>query len=108
MQYKTMVLELLQQHPEIHEQLRNQRMLLPMLDLYSSQLKTRHEDLKERLSQAKPDSNPSQIASEALEIALKELEGRLTSGSPPLASEPLSLDAAMAFVRAHTPPARRR
>jgi hypothetical protein len=104
MQYKTMVLELLQLS-EIYEQLRNQRMLLPMLDLYSSELKTRHEAWKERLSQAKPGSNPRQIASEALEMALKELEDRLTSGLPPRGSEPLSLDAAMAFVRAHTPPA---
>jgi hypothetical protein len=39
---------------------------------------------------------------------IKELQDRLTSGSPPLGSEPLSLDAAMAFVRVHTPPARRR
>jgi hypothetical protein len=108
MYYKTMVLELLQQHSEIHEQLRNQRRLLPMLDLYSGELKTRHEAWKESLSRAKPASNASQIASEALEIALKELQDRLTSGSPPLGSEPLSLDAAMAFVRAHPPPARRR
>jgi hypothetical protein len=108
MQYKTVILELLQHHSEVHEQLRNQRMLLTMVDHYSSELKTRHEAWKQSLSHAKPGSNPSQIASEALEIALKELEVRLTSGSPLLGSEPLTLDAAMAFVRAHTPSAQRR
>ncbi len=104
MQYKTMVLELLQQCPEFHGQLRSTRKLLPTLDHYSGLLKARHEAWKDRLSQAKPGSDASQIASEALEIALKELHS-LLSGSPPDESEPLSLEAAMAFIRSHTPPA---
>lgn len=103
MQYKTIVLELLQQHPEIHEQLRSRRMLLATLDLHARQLKTSHEAWKRRLSRAKPGSDPSQTASEALEMALQELDDRLTSGLPPHRSEPLSLDAAMAFVRGRTP-----
>lgn len=105
MQYKTIILQLLQQRQEIHDQLRSQRMLLPTLERYASQLKTRHEAWKDRLSQEKPGSDASQIASEALEIALKELEDSLPSGPPPDESEPLSLEAAMAFIRRHTPPA---
>lgn len=105
MQYKTIVLELLQQHPEIHDQLRSQRMLLPALELHARQLKTSHEAWKGRLSQAKRGSDPSQVASEALEMALQELEDRLVSGLPPHGSAPLSLDAAMAFIRGRTPPA---
>jgi len=104
MQYKTIVLQLLQEHPEIHAQLRSQRMLLPALDSCSRQLKTSHETWKDRLSQAKPGSSESQIASEALEIALKELVDRLSSGSPPDDNEPLSLEGAMASIRNHTPP----
>ncbi|MCI0657282.1 MAG: hypothetical protein L0170_09455 [Acidobacteria bacterium] len=104
MQYKTIILELLQQRPEIHEQLRQKRILLPTLELFGSELKTRHEAWKERLSQAKPGSEESQIASEALEMALQGLEDLLPSGSPPEDNEPLSLDAAMAFLRHHTPP----
>lgn len=105
MQYKTMVLELLQQCPEIHDQLRCRRMLLPTLERYAAQLKTRHEAWKNHLSQEKPGSDPSQITSEALEIALQELEDSLPSASPPDETEPLSLEAAMAFIRRHTPPA---
>ena len=52
-----------------------------------------------------PSSDPHQIASEALEMALQELADRLPSESPPDANETLSLDAAMAFLRRHTPPA---
>jgi hypothetical protein len=103
MYYKTMVLELLKQHPQIHKRLRSQRMLLPTLDRYASQLRTHHEAWMHRLSQAKPGSYQSQIASEALEIALKELEDSLHSGSPPDEKEPLSLDGAMAFIRGRTP-----
>ena len=105
MQYKTILLELLRQRPELHEQLRSQRLLLPTLERYASALKTSHETWKSLLVQAKPDSDASQIASQALEMALKELEDRLPSASPPEENESPSLEAAMAFVRRHTPPA---
>ncbi len=82
MQYKTIVLELLQQRPEMHEQLRKNRKLLPTMEFYAKELKASHEAWKETLSQAKPGSDPSQIASEAMEMALKELEDRLPSESP--------------------------
>ena len=102
MQYKTIILELLQQRPEMHEQLRKERKLLPALELYAKELKTSHEAWKEVLTQAKPESDPSQIASEALEMALKDLEERLPSASHPNDNDPLSLDAGMAFIRNHT------
>jgi hypothetical protein len=105
MLYKTMILELLQQRPEMHEQLRQQRMLLPTLERYAIELKTRHEAWKELLSQAKPGRSESQNATEALELALQEMEERLPYALPPNDNERLSLDAAMAYLRRHTPPA---
>jgi hypothetical protein len=98
MQYKTIVLELLQQLPEMHDQLRRKRTLLPTLNRFASQLKANHEAWKKCLSQAKPEAGESQIASEALEIALKEMVDCLACGFPPEGTEPLSLDAAMAFI----------
>jgi len=105
MQYKTIVLELLQQHPEIHQQLQSKRTLLATMELYARELKASHEAWKDRLCQALPGSNPSQIASEALEIALWELEDVLQSEFPPDESEPLTAEGAMAFIRDHSPPA---
>jgi len=102
MQYKTIVLELLQQRPRISHQLRRTRRLLPTLELYAKELKTSHEAWKELLSQAKPGSDQSQIACAALEMALKELEDRLPSESAPDGMAPLSLDGAMAYIRRHT------
>ena len=102
MQYKTIVLELLKERTELHEQLRLTRRLLPTLETCARELKASHETWKETLAQANPDSDPMQISSEAMEMALKELEDRLPSVSPPDDQEPLSLDGAMAFVRSHT------
>jgi hypothetical protein len=103
MQYKTIVLHLLEQHPQIRHQLKKDRQMLPTMERYASELKTRHAAWKETLSLATPGSDESQIASEALELALKELEDHLPSASPRDGTEPLSLDAAMAFIRGRTP-----
>jgi hypothetical protein len=104
MLYKTMVLELLQQYPEIHDRLRSRRRLLPALESYAGELKARHDTWTKMLNQANPGRAESQLASEALEIALKELAYHLDSGSPPDPDELLSLEGAMAFLRCHTPP----
>ncbi len=82
MKYKTIVLELLQERPEIHERLRRSRTLLSTLEEHARRLKTSHEAWKEQLSRSRPGSDPSQIASEALEIAVKEMEDSLGSSTP--------------------------
>ncbi len=98
MQYKTIILELLQQRPPMHEQLRTNRSLLQAVELYAAELRNSHEAWKEALHGAKADSDPSQIAGEALELALKEVEASLLIAFPPDDEEALSLDAAMASI----------
>jgi hypothetical protein len=102
MQYKTIVLELLKERTQLQEQLRLTRRLLPTLETCAKELKASHESWMETLSQAKPGSDPNQIASEALELAVRELEDRLPSVSPPHDQEALLLDEAMASIRSHT------
>jgi hypothetical protein len=102
MQYKTIVLQFLEQQPEIYEQLRKQRLVLPTMERYANELRVLHLAWKETLTQAAPGIDQSQIASEALERALKDLEDRLLSGTPHDSLEALSLDQAMAFIRRHT------
>ena len=103
MQYKTIVLQLLEQHPEIYNPLRRQRKVLPAMEHYANELRNLHLAWQEMFNQATPDSDPSQIASEALEMALKDLEDRLQSATPRDGQEELSLDQAMAFISRHTP-----
>jgi hypothetical protein len=105
MQYKTQCLQMIQDRPEMHNQLVLTRTLLSTLDRYASQLRTSHLRWKELLAQARPGSSEEQIASEALEIALQELAASLPPASPPGEDETFSLNAAMTFLRHHTPPA---
>ncbi len=105
MLYKTMVLELLQQRPEVHEQLRRQRMVLPVLNYYAGELKSLHEAWQQHLAETRPGTSPNQTASEALEIALKEIKDCLPSApSQPDSAHP-SVEDLMAFLRDPTPPA---
>ncbi len=101
MMYKTICLGLLEQHPQIYDQLRQSRTLLPTLNRLSSGLKARHQAWIQELQETRLGSD-SQIASEAMELALSELEDRLSADSEQEAQD--FLDAAMASLR-HTPPA---
>jgi hypothetical protein len=105
MQYKTIVLALLQQQPELHEQLRLSRTLLATMNRYALELKASHEAWMERLGETRPGSDRSQLSSEAMEMAIQELQDRLPCESTTDDDEPLSLDAAMNTIRRHTPPA---
>jgi hypothetical protein len=106
MQYKTIVLGLLKQRRHLHSRLRKGRMLLAATETYAGELKERHEAWTELLARTRPGSDPAQMASEALELAISELEGCLPPASPSDDSETRSLDQAMAFIlRRHTPPA---
>jgi hypothetical protein len=102
--YNTIVLEMLRQRRMAYDLKQNQEMLSTVKRL-ALDLKERHEACKSRLSQAQPGSDETQISSEALEIAVKELADDLASNSQPAESEPLSLEGAMAYIRRHTPPA---
>lgn len=102
MHYKTIVLELLQQRTELHEQLRRERKLLATVEFMAVDLKASHEVLMAQLQQTRPGSDPQQYASEALEMALMYLEDRLPPASPTDEPEELSLDGAMAFLRNHS------
>jgi hypothetical protein len=102
MQYKTIALELIREQPALYEQLRSSKRLLPAIDTYALELKDSHEAWKDQLGQANPASDPRQIASEAMELAIQDLQHRLPSASPVDEAEPLSLDAAMNFLR-HSP-----
>jgi hypothetical protein len=104
MPYKTIVLGLIEQQPELFERLRASKRLLPTIDSHALDLKASHEAWMIRLRESSPHSHPSQIASEAMEFALQELEEALCCASAPATDGP-SLDEAMAYLRRHTPSA---
>lgn len=103
MHYRTIALGLIEEQPPLHERLRQSGRLLATMDQFAIELKASHDSWKEQLLQSRPGNDPIQIASEALEIACKELEERLAFASKADDAEPLSLDAAMSFIRKHSP-----
>ena len=104
MQYKTIILGLIQQQPELHEQLKESRTLLSTLDQLAIRLRQHHLGLVEQLRRRHPQSDEAQLSSEAMEVAVKQFEEALSNA--PQADEPeLSLDEAMAFIKRHSPPA---
>jgi len=107
MQYKTIMLELVQEYPSLYDQLRTSRSLLQTMERYANVLKDLHSSHMDTLSQTQPGSHPSQIASQALELALQDLRDTFAAVLPnaDVPEEPCSLDAAMAFLRRPTPPA---
>ena len=105
MQYKTIVLGLLVQQPQLHVQLKKQHKLLSTMEGYAMELRDKHEAWKAQLSQIRPPGTPSQIASEAMEIALEDLQKQLLYEFPPEDETRFRWSAAMTFLRRHTPPA---
>ena len=96
--YKTITLELLQQRPT-----KGHGPMITLLDRYSAELKASHEAWMEILSEQK-DSHPMQLSSEAMELAVKELETLLEIDFPTEES-PFNLDDAMAFIKSQGPQA---
>lgn len=96
--YKFIAMELLQNQASLYDHLLANRSLLPALELYASLLEESHHALKESLARQRPGSDLRQLEAEALGIAIKEMETRLSDASLPKDSIPLTLDAAIAFI----------
>ena len=103
--YKTIVLELVQDRPALHEQLRVNGTLMESMEQLAVAFRSCHLQRMKELAAARPGSDPSQLSSEAMELALNELEECLPPASPPDdgSKETLSLDHAMIFLQRHMP-----
>ncbi len=97
MLYKTILLHRIQELPELYDRLLKSRALMATLDRFAVQLQDIHEEWKNRLRMKHPDKSEGQIASEATELALSELETVLHYAPIP-SDGPLSLDGAIAFI----------
>lgn len=96
MQYKTIVLEMIEQRPQMHEKLKRERKLLTTMESIARELKASHEAISRDLASEQPDMNASLISLQALELACKELEDRMPPVNPKDDTESLSLDQIMA------------
>lgn len=106
MQYKTIVMELLEQQPPLHESLKQERKLLQTIESLARELKTTHEQIIGDLSEQQPpppSDRSSGISSQAMEMAVAELQDRLATLSGGENDETLTLDQIMEQVIQHSP-----
>ena len=101
--YKTIVLELLRDRPALHEQLRASGTLQASMEQLAVAFRACHLERMKELAESRPGSDPAQISSEAMELAVKELQDSLPSESSDADTETFSLDQAMTFLQRHMP-----
>jgi hypothetical protein len=77
MHYKTIVLSLLEQKPELHDRLRRERKLLQTMNACAAELKLKHMAWMDTLWAARPESDPSQLTSKAMELAIDDLRASM-------------------------------
>ena len=105
MHYQTIALELLMANPDLHQQLKATRQLLPAVKEVAADLKRQHQAWVTVLTGNEPARNPRQLSSAAMELAVEELRHRLSSPASATVATADFLDQAMAYLRRHTPPA---
>ncbi|MEZ6104462.1 MAG: hypothetical protein R3E01_36455 [Pirellulaceae bacterium] len=105
MHYKTIVLELIEQRPRWHEQLKSSNSLLSTINQLAITLRNRHLDLLDQAEATPLQMSPIQHSSEALEKAIAELLEHFPREQEAAASDTLDMDALIAFLKRHTPQA---
>ena len=95
MQYKTIILELIQQNETLHDRLRSNRSLLATVDRLAAQLKADHETYLNQMTMQEPTASRPVVSQQAFEMAIKEAQERLMaenrpSGATGLEAEPVS------------------
>jgi type II secretory pathway component PulM len=98
MQYKTIAMELIGQRSQLHEKLKRERKLLSTMETIARELKTSHEAISQDLAMEQPQMEASLISSQAMEMALTEMEARMPPVSPKGDGDELSLDQIMATL----------
>ena len=78
MQYQTMILGLLEEHPA-YDRLRAEHRLLPLLHRYSAALKAAHLEATEAMQHDRPSLDPTVARSAALETALEEIREQIAA-----------------------------
>lgn len=99
MHYKTIVLELLEQQPALHDRLKSSNALLSTMNQLAVLLRDLHHEILANLFQASPHESPTLLSSEALELATHQLQQSLVAED----SESFSLDEAMLYLKNRMP-----
>ena len=83
MLYKTIILQMLEDRPAIYSQLKAERKSLATIEALAQELKANQQAILTDLQQASPLTDEQQLASQAMELALADLEAALDNRSSP-------------------------
>ncbi|MEZ6128912.1 MAG: hypothetical protein R3C59_09535 [Planctomycetaceae bacterium] len=101
MLYKTVVMELLEGNDLLRERLRAEGSLLASLELMAGNLRERHRELVAEMQESPAVGGFREISSAALEIAVREIQDRMTAFLE--SDEKLDLDAIMQNIARPSP-----
>lgn len=102
MDYKSIVLEVLQGHRALHERLRESKMIPLTVDCCADHLKARHAFWMTLRGHPKTGPEASQSSSLALERAVQEFRDALPPMRNTSDQDSLSLEEAMQFIGRYT------
>ena len=83
MLYKTIILQMLEDRPAIYNRLKAERKSLATIEALASELKANQRVILADLKQANPRMDEQQLASQAMEMALADLESALDANTSP-------------------------
>lgn len=103
MQYKTIILELIQQNEPLHDRLRSQRNLLATVDRLAAQLKADHETYLNEMTMQEPAASRPAVSQQAFEMAIKEAEEQLMAMTPAEVAVPGAVSTSLGSGRKTSP-----
>lgn len=98
MQYKSIILEMLDDHQPIKSLLQKHRQLMEALDLWAQQLKLLHEQWMQVCIARNPSLDSTTLTQQAMELATGEISHRLQTLSFRVADENLTHSDVMAII----------
>ncbi len=86
MQYQSLALGLIESQPALHRRLQRSRRLVEVMESHALDLKASHLAWIDRLAERRPGDDPQSRKSQALELALADLEERFAQEASPSGS----------------------
>ena len=87
MHYKTIVMELINDHPELQSRLRESQTLLQSIEQWAVILRRQHRDLIEEFLQQESGVTANEVSSRAMEVAVEQVREKLLQTQAPLPTE---------------------
>lgn len=87
MHYKTILMELINDHPELQSRLRESRTLLPSIEQWAVILRKQYRELIEEFLRQESSVTANEVSSRAMEVAVEQIREQLQQTPAPLATE---------------------